>query len=336
MKNRKFPGKLYLMGEYFVTQPGGEAVVIAVDRFISTYSFKADIFKLSSDYGSICGEVPSSPKMEVALEAKTIAYDYLNENKYLTHDVNLEVDSDLLVGGVKIGLGSSAVIIVAVIQSILESHNVYLDKLKLFKLSVLCQKRLGDLSSGGDLAASIYSGIIYYKRYDEEILETKESFKVLDKVWPNLRIKNLEIPKDYRLLIGWTQKSNSTDNYLKVFNKKIVEDPKTYAKFSKRAHGYVKMFVDEEYESAVSNYRQLMLELEQWTKLDIETVELKSAIELSLQYGASSKISGSGGGDCMFALTNKQIPEIISAWTKNNIRYLDIGVWNNDSITKKR
>lgn len=329
------------MGEYFVTGDHGEAIVMAVNRFIEVSTVESDKFVLNSDYGTIVEGEETSAEMNIALEAASISYKYLD---YLDQEVKalkLDVKSTLLEDGVKIGLGSSAVIIVAVMQSILESHQVFLEPLKLFKLAVLCQKRLGDLSSGGDLAASIFTGLIYYKKYEEEWLETKNnSFDLLDDTWPGLSIENIDKPKDIDLMIAWTGQANKTNNYLTVFDQSKTRDPENYAKFTSRAQRYVNMFVEGRYEEAVLKYRQLMLELEEWTELNIETSKLKTAINISLEYQAYAKISGSGGGDCMYAMLPKNRKEhkssIIDAWKKNNIKYLELGVWENESITKKR
>lgn len=336
MKTRRFPGKLFLLGEYFVTRAHSEGIVIAVDRFIETKTKSSKIFNLKSDYGQIVENHPSSPDMNISLEAVLISYEYLDFLNLETKALDIEIISNLLENGQKIGLGSSGVVIVAIIQTILESHHVYLDKLKLFKLSVLCQKRLGDLSSGGDLAASIYSGIVYYKKYDQAIITDKFDFESLDLPWPGLKIKKLDKHNKLEIMVGWTKKANKTDDYLKIFNQKIIEEPKTYEKFAKRSQDCVKMFLEGQSKEPIFEARKLMLDLEIWTDLDIETSQLKQAIELALKEDAYAKVSGSGGGDCMIAINIKNKDKIIESWKNNHIKYLDIGVWNNEPITKKR
>lgn len=330
---KQFPGKLFLMGEYFVTDDFGQAIIIAVNRFIEIEAKQSDEFILKSDYGIIQEGQTSTESMKIALEAVTLAYEYLTYLKIEHRSLDIKVTSSLLEDGVKIGLGSSAVVLVALIQTILENHHVYLEKVKLFKLTVLCQKRLGDLSSGGDVAASIYSGMIHYKKYSNQWLSEQEcTLELLDLPWPGLSIKNLKVPEGFELMVAWTGIPNKTYSFLEVFNLCKEKDPNTYKKFTKRAQEYVSMFVDGSFEEAIASYRQLMLELEAWTKLNIETQELKIAIEIASIYNAYAKISGSGGGDCMFALlpkaniNNKKL--IIDSWTKNNIKYLELGVWN--------
>ncbi|MFO8068960.1 MAG: phosphomevalonate kinase, partial [Alkalibacterium sp.] len=44
----KSPGKLYIAGEYAVTEPGYPAVIVAVDRFITVSLSPSD-----NDYGMI-------------------------------------------------------------------------------------------------------------------------------------------------------------------------------------------------------------------------------------------------------------------------------------------
>lgn len=321
------------MGEYFVTDEVGQAIVIAVNRFIEIETKESERFILKSDYGIIEEGHASSENMKVALAAVTLAYEYLDYLNLKHKPLELILTSSLLENDVKIGLGSSAVVLVAVLQSILESHNVFLSKLKVFKLAVLCQKRLGDLSSGGDVAASVYRGMIHYKKYSGQWLsEQEDTLELVDYQWPGLAIKTLTMPEEYELMVAWTGIPNKTDSFLKIFNLYKEKDPQTYKKFTKRAQEYVKMFVNEEYEEAIASYRQLMLELEAWTKLNIETRELSLAIDAALMHHAYAKISGSGGGDCMFALLPKSNINhkklIIDSWAKNKIKYLELGVCN--------
>lgn len=341
MTRRLFPGKLFLLGEYFVTKNYNQGIIMAVDRFITTQTKKSEKFKLMTDYGIIDENHTNDEKMHIAKEAVQLAYDYLQSVNRERVPLKIIVESSLLENNRKIGLGSSGVIIVALLTSILESHNVYLSKIKIFKLAVLCQRRLDNYSSGGDLAASIYGGIIYYQKYDHDwLMDQPFSFSLIKEKWPGLTIELTDVFDDYEILVGWTQQENDTSSYLQVFNRKINVDKRKYNALDLQARKSFDLLLSNDVLKSIRLYREIMLKLQEWTGLDIETERLARGIKVVSDHGGEAKISGSGGGDCLIALIhpdNLTIKEnIITEWRKYNIIDLDIGVWNNESITKKR
>lgn len=331
MNSYQFPGKLFLMGEYMITSPKQEAIIAAVNRFINIEIKKAESFLFRSDYGTLTDENLDNPikELKIASEAIKIAYEYLDYLNVDAQNLHIDVKSDLLIDGKKIGLGSSGVIMLALISSILLEHDVKVSNLKKFKLAILCQERLGLLGSGGDLAAASYTGLVYYRSYDFDWFSVQDkSFDLLEIKWPGLIIKQIALDSKQELLVAWTKTENDTNEYLKVFNHKKLEDGKTYEKFTKKASSYVKMFLEGNVFEAIESYRLLMLELQKWTALNIETKDLEKAIEIANKNGAAAKVSGSGGGDCMIALIeNANKDKIYKEWERNCVHPLKLEVW---------
>ena len=79
-------------------------------------------------------------------------------------------------------------------MGILKFHDIAISKLDLFKLSVLAQIEISDITSGGELAASIYGGWVFYQRYDLIWILNKKGHiaDVLEMTWPLLKIEKIK------------------------------------------------------------------------------------------------------------------------------------------------
>lgn len=325
----RFPGKLFILGEFFIMEAGQTAVVSAVDRYLSIRAEKSDCFTLSSDYGDLNLQTIHTPSeaMALAAEAVKLAYQYLDFLEIEKRTLNIEIESDLLYEGKKIGLGSSGVVIVAILAVVLKAHDYHYTKEELFKLAVLCQKKTGVMSSGGDLAAAIYGSCIAYRRYDPKILDENLDFSLVQKDWPLLEIEYLPFVQDLNFAVYWSKKENNTDESLRYFEDFKKRDMKKYQIYRKEADRISREFIRSANLESLTQYRNLMLLLADAMGKEIEIPDHRAFIEEAEALGAYAKVSGSGGGDCAIALSkDKDI---------DHLKNIDIGV-DKDAFTKKR
>lgn len=324
----RFPGKLFLMGEYAIMEKDQPAVIAAVDRFLHVNVENSDEISVESRFGSYQGQsVYSMETMKEVSSALIIAEEYLG---FPLGDIAVKIESQLDDGNKKYGFGSSGVVIVAVLKSLLEHHKIQITQLELFKLSVMVQKHMNSYSSGGDLASSIYGGIIQYRRYDFAWLKSQKLSlqEMISIEWPGLFIEDLEF--EGYLYIGWTGKSNITGHYLDAVEKARESDPMHYRAFLKSSKIYTLDFIDgiqlkdfKLIKESVEGYRQLMKNLGQWASIEIETNELTHLIDSAKSLGLASKISGSGGGDCGFAISDSPIEEALeTVWKQVDIEMI--------------
>ena len=173
MINVKIPGKLYIAGEYSILKPGNEAVLVAVNKFVNLTISPSKYYLFKSELGSFrwmnSNDVPvfSYHQLKHAKSAIYVSHLFLRSKNITPKVFRINLNSELMDHeNKKYGLGSSSAVIVAVIRAILSFHSVFIDNLVLFKLSVLAQIEINDMSSGGDLAVSIYGGYVRYRRYD--------------------------------------------------------------------------------------------------------------------------------------------------------------------------
>lgn len=352
------PGKLFIAGEYAVVNKGYPAILIAVDRFI-----KASIIK-SKDVSSI-KTYNLSPviikrvnnQIPLTLYDKSLAYvissintfeQFLSEKKIDLRHYDLIIESDLESSdNVKYGLGSSAAVTVATLKVLSKFYNLSLSKQDLFKLALISQFKINDKGSGGDLAASVYTGLIYYRSFDRRWLKTNINSlsisKLLEMPWPYLEILNLKLLKNLTLLVGWTKKPASSFDLVSQLNQAKKESTDYYTNFlseSKVCVNKLKFAIENDDKREILNQikinRLLLAELGKKFNVEIETDQLKALSDIVANYGGSGKLSGAGGGDCGVGVFKGSYAKlkIIREWEQAGIKYLDLNIYkelnNND------
>ena len=105
------PGKLLLAGEYAVLQPGGAALVAAVDRYVRVRA--ADSEEWCVESGGVRWS-PGEPVPETLRFAAAVVEEARRSGAPARH---LRTAGEMSVGGRKLGLGSSAAATVAVLHA---------------------------------------------------------------------------------------------------------------------------------------------------------------------------------------------------------------------------
>lgn len=333
-----FPGKLYLMGEYNVMEANHQAVIMAIDRTMTFSIEESDDYSINSSYGNFKGSsIKAFKTLSHVYAAASIAQSYLEFKGIKVKPYHIEIKSNLDDGKQKFGFGSSGVSVVGVLKSILDLHGCGITQDALFKLSVLVQYQMSALSSGGDLASTIYGGVILYTRYDELWLlaNINKGFELLDILWPYLNIEPLDF--SYQVMVGWTQSPFVSQNGTQKLADYRYNNSIGYHEYLDKANRYVYDFVsalkqNQSIESSVHNYQTWLEKLGEILNLEVITPVLSQLIEDSKTEGLCAKVSGAGGGDCGIAFIrckNDEIKDnIISKWLKHGILYIETKVWN--------
>lgn len=337
------PGKLFLIGEYSIMNPGNEAILISIDRFISVTIEESSVYELSSNYGHfkwiLDNQEPvlNYTTLPHAKAAIYIAHRYLKHLGIRPSIYKIMIETELNhQDGQKYGLGSSGAVLIAVIKAILYFHGILVSKEQLFKLCVLSQLEISDLTSGGELAASIYTGWVAYKRYNPIFLfnHTGNLMDLVNQDWPGLKIQRLKITK-YFPAICYSGIVQSTKDYIEKINQNDLKSI-FYKAFISKAKLCVSQFKkaltannDELVSQSISIYRQLMLDLQNWAQIQIETPTFSKMIKVANNLGITAKVSGAGYGDCGVAITtsHKQKLELNQAWEAADLMPLDLNVW---------
>lgn len=345
------PGKLYIAGEYAVIEKGYPSILIAVDQFI----------KVSLSESLNRGSIQAFNNHPIAFDRRDhgIVLDYRDNNlSYVVNSIklvenlakelnkelkfyDLRVDSELQNNdGRKYGLGSSAAVTVSTLKVLCKYYKIELSDLELFKLSALVHLNILSNGSCGDIAASVYTGYVYFKTFDREwVLSKMKNHSVLEMLkmeWPNLEIRHLNVPKEISVLIGWTGSPASTTRLVDALNMNLVDHQLIYNKFLEESRTCVEEIVtscDEHnivgIKDGINKNRKLLQGLSRDLGLIIETDKLKTLSNIAHKYNGASKSSGAGGGDCGIALldNHKFKEDIIKEWQANDIEHLDLNIY---------
>lgn len=320
-------GKLYITGEYNVLNKKGQAILLGVNRHINFKVKQADKFSyidnnikelFSFDDGKIRFSNGNDRLVKLAI---TESFNYLKNIDVSVKPFSISIESDLMNDeGIKYGLGSSGAVITGTIKSILAFHNIELDPYLIFKIAVITKVKAEEFSSGGDLASSMFEGLIYYRRYNKKwLLKNIDNKNIYQMKWKDLKIKQIE--SNYTFGAVWTKESYKTL-------------PLTY-KISKKEYKYANRLVKHTLKSIISkDYASLKENIklyQNWLEVilakdNLVTEKLDIAIKIAKEHHLTAKISGAGGGDSIIVL----IPEgyDLTAFNKtlieNDLEFLEI------------
>lgn len=348
------PGKLFIAGEYAVVEKGHSSILIAVDQFIEV------TLKEAKHRGSI-QSYDNAPIPFVRQDEK-IVLDYRDNNlSYVISAINvvenlaLTLNKELLFynlainsqlendDGKKYGLGSSAAVTVSTIKVLCKLYNIEVSKDMLFKLAAIVHLRINSNGSGGDIAASVYTGWISYKAYDKEWLAREHNklsvYELVNMRWPYLDIQHLEAPSNLKLMIGWTESPASTTLLVDDMNEKRLDNIDYYNEFLQASNlcvdAMIQAFKDSDLQ-AIQKYiienRKLLVDMSAKLGINIETKRLEKLCDLAIKHKGAAKSSGAGGGDCGIAIFDKDdnTEQLVSDWQANKISHLNIKVYHGD------
>ena len=350
----KVPGKLMIAGEYAVLEPGGQAIVVAVDRYIkaviepstqNTLSLPQlgfDNVTFETEGHDITFSV-SNPKLSFIDNAITVYHRFVLEKSIDLRPFSLTITSELDdPSGKKYGLGSSAAVVVAVVAALSQFYKSEINQPStelLYKLASIAHFKTQGNGSCADIAASAYGGWIHYRAFESswlmgEIKKETAINKLTERSWPNLLITSITPPATLKLCVGWTGKEAATAPMIDKINNLRERQPKLYARFldeSESAVGNLVLSFEEgdclRAISSLSQNRQALMQLSEMAEATIETEKLKQLIQIADKFG-SGKTSGAGGGDCgiAFLYDDRFVKELYEEWNEEQILPLDLTV----------
>ncbi|UPQ86059.1 phosphomevalonate kinase [Ignavigranum ruoffiae] len=352
----KAPGKLFLMGEYAILNPGHSALLMAVDRYVHCQVDDQDPDQPSQCHSDWPGMdvlwVKKSTSAKLEFKSQNLkAWSYVIEAIKLIADLaeiqqlpwrsfNLQIQSDLHnQAGRKYGLGSSAAVTVAVIGALLKFQGLQFNypALARFKLATLVSIQAGSNGSMADIATSSFGGLIYYQRYDADWLDQqlaagKSLTYLLSEDWPALQIKKLALPSPVQYQIAWTGQPASTQNLVADLKEKLVSQPEPFLRLSQEIHVLVQKakvaLADEattDFLTLIQANQKVLTQLAISYQLPIISPQLADFLGACYQAGWVGKISGAGGGDCglAFSQTGQSTERLHQAWQELGIETLN-------------
>lgn len=320
------PGKLFLLGEYAVLD-GCPAVVAAIDRFVAVSidgTANGPGVRIQSALGMVefsCAAPPAeSGPLRFAIAAFRTAVHQLPE--LARHHLSITVVSGLdEPTGMKLGLGSSAAVTVAVTAALfaVAGHPLTTDtRHRIFSSALEAHRRAqGNTGSGTDIAASVYGGALLF-RPREGLPE----------------ITALTLPPDTQMLVGWTGEPASTPGLVQRYSEVDNGRAAKRTAFVRATQTSVRDFVGALEQGALSVAAvlangHLLEQLADDLDLELLTPRLRQLVNLARKEGAGAKISGAGGGDCGIAFTQDAATgrRVRAAWEAVGLTPLDVSIY---------
>ncbi len=265
----KAASKIYLAGEYAVLKPNSLAVIASVPKYtyLDLEESKEEIVVSSVE-----------DKDNLLKNARLIAFDYVGKYKTFKYTYS----TDLYYGNMKLGLGSSASVVVVTIKAILEYFKTSYTKKTLFELSVKAMLLSNMKGSMGDVACICYESLIEYKSIYKDNFEYS--------------IRPIKLNKDLEILCIHTGKVASTSKQIS----KLDISTNEFEEFCKISDKYTSMYI-KALESgdnsllflSIENLRKNLEELEKISNITIHTDKIRDIIFKN----SNCKTSGAGLGD---------------------------------------
>ncbi|MFI6956483.1 phosphomevalonate kinase [Nocardia sp. NPDC050408] len=356
MINAWAPGKLFVAGEYAVTEPGHAAVLTTVGRgaTVTVISAPPGRVHLRSDIegGSslVCRRsgdrlVPQEPDTPAAetfsyvLSAIAVVERLAAERGRAPRPFTLSIATTLTRGSRSLGLGSSAAVTVATVSAVGACYQLGLHRMDRYRLAMLATLPLAPHNSGGDVAAAVWGGWIVYCSPDRDRIPALTDYggvtTALREPWPRLSIRALPIPRTVRLCIGWTGEKSSSSGHLTALHRGKLRYGMHYHRFLADSDACVHRLVaalDGKPAAAQREIRyacRLLRDLDSVGHLGIFTPRLDALCAAAEALGAASKPSGAGGGDCGIALidlADDRSAELSNRWEAIGIHTLPLDV----------
>ena len=283
------PAKIILFGEHSVVY-GYPAIATAINlRAFVTASSSQNDFRISSTQLPSVYKVPfmnSFSDDKVPPQVKPIIYAILVTQDYLDKHTPLKIhiNSQIPMGA---GLGSSAAVNVATVAAVSNYYGASLDKSTISELAFEAEKIVHGTPSGIDNTIATFGGLIYYQKGKIEQIKSTKEFSLV--------IGNTLISRQTKVLVAKVRslKELLPSVVVKIFSSigdivELAREELITGNIEKLGH--------------LININHGLLE-----SIGVSHRKLSELVHAALSAGAlGAKLTGAGGGGCMFALVRKE------------------------------
>ena len=290
------PGKVILFGEHFVVY-GVKAILCSINKRVTVTAEKTSERKISinSKIGKLELE-PGKPISEINSPLKPFYYLANKSIENKDSGIRIHIDSEIPLGA---GLGSSSACCVAGAAAIFKLFG-NISREEVLKLAIEAERTIFENTSGADCTVCTYGGIIEYGK--------------------NKGFKKIEYEPNFQLVIINSNIEHSTQSMVskvKEFENKNTEE---FSRLSDLESKLVEDVLKLVKENKIQEIGQKMNQNQKYLEnIGISNKELTKMIRIGQESSFGAKITGSGGGGCIFALTNESnLQNILKKFKDNN------------------
>ena len=290
------PGKVILFGEHFVVY-GVKAILCSINKRVTVTAEKTSERKISinSKIGKLELE-PDKPISEINSPLKPFYYlaNKAVENK--DTGIHIQIDSEIPLGA---GLGSSSACCVAGAAAIFKLFG-NISKEEVLKLAIEAERTIFENTSGADCTVCTYGGIMEYDK--------------------NKGFKKIEYEPNFQLVIINSNIEHSTQSMVSKVKEFENKNKEEFSKLSNLESKLVEDVLKLVKENKIQEIGQKMNQNQEYLEnIGISNKELTKMIKIGQESSFGAKITGSGGGGCIFALTNESnLQNILKKFKDNN------------------
>ena len=275
------PGKVILFGEHFVVY-GIKSILCSINKRVTVTAEKTNERKISIN--SEIGTLVLDPDESITKINSPLKPFYYLANKALkdqNEGLKIQIESEIPLGA---GLGSSSACCVAGAAAIFKVFGE-ISKERILELAIEAEKTIYQNTSGADCTVSTYGGLMEYDK--------------------NNGFRKIEDEPNFQLVIANSNIKHSTETMVskvKEFENKNKEKFHELSNLeSKLVNDVLKLIKENKIEEIGEklNLNQKFLE-----EIGISNEQLETMIKIGQKSSYGAKITGSGGGGCIFALTN--------------------------------
>ncbi len=276
------PGKVILFGEHFVVY-GIKAILCAINKRITVTAEKIDDRKISIQ--SNIGNLELKPGKSISEINSPLKPFYYLANKMLKNEnagIKIIVESNIPLG---VGLGSSSACCVAGAAAISRLFRKTSNE-EILVLAIEAEKTIFKNTSGADCTVCTYGGIMEYdKENGFHKIESKPNF--------HLVIANSNIEHSTESVVGKVRQFKE---------KNEIQFTSLCKKESKLIEEVLELLIENNIEKLGTKIKENQEYLE---TIGISNDKLREMIQIGQTESFGAKITGAGGGGCIYALTDE-------------------------------
>ena len=276
------PGKVILFGEHFVVY-NTKAILCAIDKRVTVTAEKIKDSKILIE--SNIGKLESNPDKPISeINSQLKPFYYLAKKIIKKHNtgIKINIESNIPVGA---GLGSSSACCVAGAAAISRLFcNTSRDEI--LKLAIEAERTIFQNTSGADCTVCTHGGVLEYGR--------ESGFnKIKSKPEFHLVIINSKIPR-------------LTESIVSDVKKFKDENEEEFAKLCSNESKLVKDVLELLQKNNIQELGVKVIENQQYLEdIGISNDKLRDILKIGNKFSFGAKITGAGGGGCIFALVNE-------------------------------
>ena len=276
------PGKVILFGEHFVVY-GGKAILCAINKRVSVTAEKIKEEKISikSNIGNLVLE-PNKLISEINSPLKPF---YYLANKIIEKEntgIEIVVESDIPLG---VGLGSSSACCVAGAAAISRLFKET-SKEEILELAIEAEKTIFENTSGADCTVCTYGGIMEYDK--------KNGFS------------KIESEPNFHLIIVNSNTEHSTESVVTKVRQFKEKDEVGFSTLCNNESKLVEEVLKLLKENDIKELGKKAIQNQEYLEtIGISNDKLRDMIQIGQNESFGAKITGAGGGGCIFALTDE-------------------------------